>query len=124
MASHDPAGNQLPSSFFMNGTVAQQQPPSTSNQQEGSQEENPAPRRSNIIWQPSADMVGKWFSTGPRSGQGEADCADMSFNMEAMRKLNEMRINNQLTDGILRSQDGAEFPVHRGIMCSCSPYFR
>lgn len=43
---------------------------------------------------------------------------------EAMTKLNEMRVNNQLCDAAILTDQGDVFNVHRAIMCACSDYFR
>lgn len=47
-----------------------------------------------------------------------------SMSHEAMVKLNEMRVNNQLCDASIEMDDGKIFNVHRAIMCACSEYFK
>lgn len=46
------------------------------------------------------------------------------MSREAMQKLYEMRLNNQLCDAKLSMEDGSIFNVHRAILCACSSYFR
>lgn len=38
--------------------------------------------------------------------------------------LNSLRQANKFCDGVIRTQDGGEFPIHRAILAACSPYFR
>ncbi|CRL02759.1 CLUMA_CG015753, isoform A, partial [Clunio marinus] len=46
-----------------------------------------------------------------------------SISREAMCRLNEMRINNQLCDAKIITEDSC-FNVHRNIISACSDYFR
>lgn len=46
------------------------------------------------------------------------------MSREAMQKLFEMRINNQLCDAIIRVDNDRSYSVHRAILCACSTYFR
>ncbi len=36
--------------------------------------------------------------------------------------INELRLEKQLCDAVI-VVDGAEFHVHKNILCGCSPYF-
>lgn len=46
------------------------------------------------------------------------------MSSEAMIKLYEMRVNNQLCDGEICLDDKKTFQIHRAILCACSAYFR
>lgn len=41
-----------------------------------------------------------------------------------MKVWNELRLHQQLCDGILHSSDGKTFYIHRVILCAASPYFK
>lgn len=47
-----------------------------------------------------------------------------SMSNEAMMQLNDMRVNNQLCDASITSDQGVVFNVHRAMMSACSEYFR
>lgn len=36
----------------------------------------------------------------------------------------ELRLNGQLCDGVIRCDDGVEFNIHRAILSAVSPYFK
>jgi kelch-like protein 10 len=46
------------------------------------------------------------------------------MSSEAMQKLFEMRLNNQLCDATVRVDEEKTYNIHRAIMCACSSYFR
>ncbi|CAN7997987.1 unnamed protein product [Ixodes pacificus] len=50
--------------------------------------------------------------------------ADETLCQESLQFLWEMRGSGLLCDGLLKTHDGGEFPVHRVVMSSCSEYFR
>lgn len=58
------------------------------------------------------------------SDSDEDEMPKQCISHEAMIKLNEMRVNNQLCDAAIRIDSGEVFNVHRAIMCACSDYFR
>lgn len=63
------------------------------------------------------------------SGEWSSDSEDessprTSMSHEAMVKLNEMRVNNQLCDAVIELHTGEVFNVHRAILGACSDYFR
>ena len=43
---------------------------------------------------------------------------------DAMQKLFEMRLNNQLCDAVIRIGKDRSYNIHRAILCACSTYFR
>lgn len=58
------------------------------------------------------------------SSDSEDESPRQCISHEAMTKLNEMRVNNQLCDAAIRTDSGNIFNVHRAIMCACSDYFK
>lgn len=46
------------------------------------------------------------------------------MSREAMMKLFEMRLNNQLCDAAIRIEGDKIYNIHRAILCACSSYFR
>lgn len=46
------------------------------------------------------------------------------MSIQAMQALFELKESNQLCDATIVLDDGSEIPVHRAILCACSPYFR
>jgi BTB/POZ domain len=58
------------------------------------------------------------------SESDEDELPRQCISHEAMIKLNEMRVNNQLCDAAIRTDRGDVFNVHRAIMCACSEYFK
>ncbi|XP_075535016.1 kelch-like protein 10 [Dermacentor variabilis] len=52
------------------------------------------------------------------------DGPDEMLSQEALEALWDMRGAGLLCDGLLKTSDGGEFPVHRVVMASCSEYFR
>ncbi|XP_008198985.2 kelch-like protein 10 isoform X1 [Tribolium castaneum] len=52
-------------------------------------------------------------------------CMPMQLStFEFPRIWKELRLKNQLCDGIVRCADGTEFKIHRAILSAASPYFR
>jgi kelch-like protein 10 len=49
-----------------------------------------------------------------------ADSGSSAF----LKVWNELRLHQQLCDGILHSNDGKTSYIHRGILCAASPYFK
>jgi kelch-like protein 10 len=47
-----------------------------------------------------------------------------SSSFEFPRIWKELRLKNQLCDGVVRCIDGTEFKIHRAILSAASPYFR
>lgn len=58
--------------------------------------------------------------------QNMGACVDESQILcrESLQYLWEMRGSRLLCDGLLKTNDGGEFSVHRVVMASCSEYFR
>ncbi|KAH7966654.1 hypothetical protein HPB49_018274 [Dermacentor silvarum] len=52
------------------------------------------------------------------------DGPDEMLSQETLEALWDMRGAGLLCDGLLKTSDGGEFPVHRVVMASCSEYFR
>lgn len=52
------------------------------------------------------------------------DVGGRSMSIQAMQALFELKESNQLCDATIVLDDGSEIPVHRAILCACSPYFR
>ncbi|KAL1417608.1 hypothetical protein MTO96_006109 [Rhipicephalus appendiculatus] len=52
------------------------------------------------------------------------DGPDETLSQQTMEALWDMRSSGMLCDGLLKTSDGGEFPVHRVVMASCSEYFR
>ncbi|XP_050043672.1 kelch-like protein 10 [Dermacentor andersoni] len=52
------------------------------------------------------------------------DGPDETLSQETLEALWDMRGVGLLCDGLLKTSDGGEFPVHRVVMASCSEYFR
>ncbi|XP_064454947.1 kelch-like protein 10 [Ornithodoros turicata] len=50
--------------------------------------------------------------------------AEQILSQEVLQRLWDMRVPRLLCDGIIKTSDGGDFPVHRFIMTSCSEYFR
>jgi len=53
----------------------------------------------------------------------DTDLCQKKISATACNVLSELRKNGQLCDAILEAE-GVQFPVHRPIISSCSPYFR
>ncbi|XP_065304432.1 kelch-like protein 10 [Dermacentor albipictus] len=52
------------------------------------------------------------------------DGPEEMLSQETLEALWDMRGAGLLCDGLLKTSDGGEFPVHRVVMASCSEYFR
>ncbi|KAL1475636.1 hypothetical protein MTO96_037148, partial [Rhipicephalus appendiculatus] len=48
---------------------------------------------------------------------------DEMLSQQTMEALWDMRGSGMLCDGLVKTSDGGEFPVHRVVMASCSEYF-
>lgn len=59
----------------------------------------------------------------PNESDDDEPTPKQCISQEAMLKLNEMRVTNQLCDASIRTGDEI-FNVHRAILCACSEYFR
>ncbi|UYV69015.1 KLHL10 [Cordylochernes scorpioides] len=60
----------------------------------------------------------------PGSPHSTGALAERRFSQQTMDCLYHLRSEGIACDGILRTQDGGEFHVHRPIMVACSTYFK
>lgn len=59
-----------------------------------------------------------------KESDDEESIPKQSMSLEAMQKLNDMRVNNLLCDASIKLGDGTVFNVHRAILSACSDYFK
>jgi kelch-like protein 10 len=67
------------------------------------------------------------YSSGGSTSEDDDDAGTMPhqcMSSEAMQKLFQMRLNNQLCDAIIRVDNDRSYNIHRAILCACSTYFR
>lgn len=71
-------------------------------------------------------LLGKNVPISPEEIASEDEDAlpQQCMSSEAMQKLFEMRLNNQLCDAMIRVDNERTYNIHRAIMCACSSYFR
>ncbi|XP_065304431.1 kelch-like protein 10 [Dermacentor albipictus] len=62
-------------------------------------------------------------SSAARMGNS-GDTVEEVLNRDTLEALWDMRSSGVLCDGLLKTTDGGQFPVHRVVMASCSEYFR
>lgn len=64
------------------------------------------------------------FSTEISDDEDSNPLLQQCMSREAMQKLFEMRLKNQLCDAEIRVEDERSYNIHRAILCACSTYFR
>lgn len=72
-------------------------------------------------------LLGNNVPISPEENKSEDEDAPLPhqcMSSEAMQKLFEMRLNNQLCDATIKVDNEKAYNVHRAIMCACSSYFR
>ncbi|XP_038159490.1 kelch-like protein 10 [Cyprinodon tularosa] len=74
---------------------------------------NPSKNSSRLISAPSRSTLAQQKGFNPLEEK----------TRENMSLHNELRLTRQLCDAVIRV-DGAEFSVHKLVLCKCSPYFR
>ncbi|KAL3190461.1 hypothetical protein MRX96_019979 [Rhipicephalus microplus] len=52
------------------------------------------------------------------------DTVEEALNRDTLEAMWDMRNSGLLCDGLLKTPDGGEFPVHKVTIASCSEYFR
>lgn len=62
--------------------------------------------------------------SGRTSARGCVCIPQMLGPVEFPSVWTEFRDNGQLCDGIVRTEDGVEFMIHRAILSAVSPYFK